>query len=426
MQKQLITKVAFLAAALAGTFAFSGCGKEEAVATAPQGPTEVPLPVEDVVYQDREIIYSLPGRVDAVRLADVSARVTGILLERKFEEGAKVEKDQVLFQIDPDPLIATRDAAAADLASAEASLDGAQITFKRYSELVDSGGVSRQAYDDARVAVDSAKAQVLAAKAALRTAEINLGYASVTAPITGIIGAALVTEGALVSGNALTPMAVIQQMDPINFDFTRSSKSLLELRAAINAGTVEKIDDETVAVKLVLEDGSTYPYTGKLKFSEVTVDKSTGMYKLRAEFPNPDNTLLPGMFARAVISAGVNHHAILVPQKAVSIGTAGKATIYVVDENDLVTTRSIQIGEMDGTDWVVKDGLKAGDRYAANGLIAIAQALAQNPLGVKAVDSTPGASAVPEPEPAAEAPAAEVAPAEGAVPAEPAPAEAAQ
>lgn len=399
MKQRKHQKFFFFAAltALAGTLAFSGCDeKKESAATPPAGPTPVPVTVETVEYQERELVQEFPGRVDAVRLADVSARVTGILLERKFEEGAKVEKGQVLFQIDPDPLLAARDAAAAQLAGAKAQLESAEITFKRYSELVNSGGVSRQDYDNARIAVDSSKAAVLSAEANLKTAEINLGYASVTAPITGIIGAALVTEGGLVSGNALTQMAVIQQMDPINFDFTRSSTNLLELRRAIAAGTVQKLDDDTVAVKLVLEDGSEYPHAGKLKFSEVTVDKATGMYKLRAEFPNPDNLLLPGMYARAVLSEGVDKQAILVPQQAVTLGTAGKASIFVVGEGDKVSTRSIQVGQMLGDSWVVTSGLKAGERYAADGVLAIGQALARNPEGVKAVAPAPADAAPAE------------------------------
>lgn len=399
MKQRKHQKFFFFAAltALAGTLAFSGCDeKKENAATQPAGPTPVPVTVETVEYRERELVQEFPGRVDAVRLADVSARVTGILLERKFEEGAKVEKGQVLFQIDPDPLLAARDAAAAQLAGAKAQLESAEITFKRYSELVDSGGVSRQDYDNARIAVDSSKAAVLSAEANLKTAEINLGYASVTAPITGIIGAALVTEGGLVSGNALTQMAVIQQMDPINFDFTRSSTNLLELRRAIAAGTVQKLDDDTVAVKLVLEDGSEYPHAGKLKFSEVTVDKATGMYKLRAEFPNPDNLLLPGMYARAVLSEGVDKQAILVPQQAVTLGTAGKASIFVVGEGDKVSTRSIQVGQMLGDSWVVTSGLKAGERYAADGVLAIGQALARNPEGVKAVAPAPADAAPAE------------------------------
>lgn len=399
MKQRKHQKFFFFAAltALAGTLAFSGCDeKKENAATQPAGPTPVPVTVETVEYRERELIQEFPGRVDAVRLADVSARVTGILLERKFEEGAKVEKGQVLFQIDPDPLLAARDAAAAQLAGAKAQLESAEITFKRYSELVNSGGVSRQDYDNARIAVDSSKAAVLSAEANLKTAEINLGYASVTAPITGIIGAALVTEGGLVSGNALTQMAVIQQMDPINFDFTRSSTNLLELRRAIAAGTVQKLDDDTVAVKLVLEDGSEYPHAGKLKFSEVTVDKATGMYKLRAEFPNPDNLLLPGMYARAVLSEGVDKQAILVPQQAVTLGTAGKASIFVVGEGDKVSTRSIQVGQMLGDSWVVTSGLKAGERYAADGVLAIGQALARNPEGVKAVAPAPADAAPAE------------------------------
>lgn len=399
MKQRKHQKFFFFAAltALAGTLAFSGCDeKKESAATPPAGPTPVPVTVETVEYQERELVQEFPGRVDAVRLADVSARVTGILLERKFEEGAKVEKGQVLFQIDPDPLLAARDAAAAQLAGAKAQLESAEITFKRYSELVNSGGVSRQDYDNARIAVDSSKAAVLSAEANLKTAEINLGYASVTAPITGIIGAALVTEGGLVSGNALTQMAVIQQMDPINFDFTRSSTNLLELRRAIAAGTVQKLDDDTVAVKLVLEDGSEYPHAGRLKFSEVTVDKATGMYKLRAEFPNPDNLLLPGMYARAVLSEGVDKQAILVPQQAVTLGTAGKASIFVVGEGDKVSTRSIQVGQMLGDSWVVTSGLKAGERYAADGVLAIGQALARNPEGVKAVAPAPADAAPAE------------------------------
>lgn len=386
MKKDRITKGFFLSALAltAGLAAFTGCDEKKDDGNAPKGPAEVPVTVETVKYQEREIVQELPGRIDAVRLADVSARVTGILLERKFEEGAKVEEGQVLFQIDPDPLLAAKDAAEAQLAGAKVALEGAEITFKRYSELVKVGGVSQQNYDDARIAVDSAKAAVLAAEAALKTANINLGYASVTAPISGVIGAALVTEGALVSGAALTKMAVIQQMDPINFDFTRSTVNFLELRNAIAAGTVQKIDEDSVAVKLILEDGSEYPHVGKLKFSEVTVDKATGMYKLRAEFPNPDNLLLPGMFARATLVAGVDKQAILVPQKAVSLGTAGKATIFTVGEGDMVVPRAIRIGQMDGDFWTIREGLKPGDRIVTDGLIAIGLAF-QGGTGVKAV-----------------------------------------
>lgn len=403
MKQNKMKKTFFLTAfaALAGTFAFTGCDEKKAAEQAPKGPAEIAATVETVKYEELKIVRELPGRVDAVRLADVSARVTGILLERKFEEGAKVEKDQVLFQIDPAPLQAARDAAAAQVEVAKANLNGAQITFNRFSELVKTGGVSRQNYDDAMIAVDTAKAALLAAEAQLQSAEINLGYATVTAPISGIIGAAFVTEGGMVSGNALTKMAVIQQMDPINFDFTQSATALLELRKAIAAGTVQKIDEETVPVKLVFDDGSVYEHAGKLKFSEVSVDKSTGMYTLRAEFPNPDNLLLPGMFARAVLEEGVDKQAILVPQKAVSLGTAGKATIFTIDENDMVRPRPIQIGKMEGNFWTIKDGLKPGDRIATEGLISIGMALAQSgKAGVKIVPPKAKAEAPAIAEPA--------------------------
>lgn len=388
MMKNTMTKSFFAAAlaAFAGTFAFTGCEDKKAAVQASKGPAEIAAAVETLKYEELKIVRELPGRADAVRLADVSARVTGILLERKFEEGAKVEKDQVLFQIDPAPLQAARDAAAAQVEVAKANLNGAQITFNRFAELIKTGGVSRQNYDDAMIAVDTAKAALLAAEAQLKSAEINLGYATVTAPISGIIGAALVTEGGMVSGNALTKMAVIRQMDPINFDFTQSATAHLELRKAIAAGTVQKIDEETVPVKLIFDDGSVYEHSGKLKFSEVSVDKATGMYTLRAEFPNPDNLLLPGMFARAVLEEGVDKQAILVPQKAVSLGTAGKATIFTVDENNMVRPRAIQIGKMEGDFWTIKEGLKPGDRIATEGLISIGMALAQSgQAGVKIV-----------------------------------------
>lgn len=395
--KNKMKKTFFLTAltALAGSLAFTGCEeKKEAVVSTEKKVAEVPVTIQTIAYQQQKMMQELPGRVDAVRLADVSARVTGILLEQKFAEGTKIEKGQVLFQIDPAPLQAARDAAAAQLAGAKANLEGAQVTFNRFSELVKDGGVSRQNYDDARVALEAAKAAVLAAEAQLKSAEIDLGYASVTAPISGIIGEAYVTEGGIVSGAAMTQLAVIQQMDPINVEFMRSATSLLELRRAIAEGSVQKIDDNAVPVKLVLEDGSEYPHTGKLQFSEVTVDKSTGMYKLCAEFPNPDNTLLPGMFARVVLEEGVNNQAIRVPQKAVSIGTAGKATIFTVGEGDMIIPRQITIGKMIDGDWLVTSGLKAGDRIAADGLISIGMAF-RSGAAVKAVPVEKKAESAP-------------------------------
>ncbi len=411
MKKNKFRKNFFAAAvvALTGTLAFTGCDDKKAEGAAPSGPAEVAVTIETVSFSEHQMVQELPGRIDAVRLADVSARVTGILLERKFEEGAKVEKDQVLFQIDPAPLQAARDAAAAQVEVAKANLNGAEITFKRFSELLPTGGVSRQNYDDAMIAVDTAKAALLAAEAQLKSAEINLGYATVTAPISGIVGAALVTEGGMVSGNALTKMAVIQQMDPINFDFTRSATSFLELRKAIAAGTVEKIDENTVPVELVLEDGSVYAHKGTLKFSEVTVDKSTGMYTLRAEFPNPDNLLLPGMFARATLLEGVNRQAILVPQKAVALGTAGKATIFTVGQGDMVIPRPITIGKMSDGKWTVTDGLKPGDRIVTDGMIAIGMAL-QSGNGVKAVPLNKAPATVVPEEPEVSVPASAEAP----------------
>jgi membrane fusion protein, multidrug efflux system len=337
------------------------CGKK-APAAPPQMPpaavTFVPAAEETVT-----ITKDLPGRIDAVRVAEVRARVPGILLKRVFQEGADVKAGDVLFEIDPAPLIAARDSAAANLARAEANAAQAQNQVKRFRELIAVNAVSKQDADNAESAVAIADADVLAARATAATAELNLGYATVTAPISGRIGKALVTEGALVGQGDATRLAIIQQLDPIYFDFTQSTTDLMAVRKALEG----KPDGNKVS--LLFDDGSEYAHTGKLLFSEVSVDQTTGMVSLRAEFPNPKHELLPGMFARARAVQAVKQNAITVPQRALTRAAGGAGSVMVIDDSNHAQLRIVQTGDATGDKWVVTSGLKAGERVIIEGLL---------------------------------------------------------
>lgn len=334
-----------------------GCGKKAAPAPPQMPPAAVTFaPAESETVT---ITRDLPGRIDALRVAEIRARVSGILLKREFIEGAEVKAGDVLFQIDPAPLEAARNSAAANLARAEAAAQQAENQVKRYRELVAVNAVSKQTADDSESAVTIADAEVRAATAALATAELNLGYASVTAPISGRIGKAQVTEGALVGEGDATRLAVIQQLDPIYFDFTQSSTDLLALK---------KSGADQSKVMLLLEDGSVYEHSGKLLFSEAFVDETTGMVSLRAEFPNPKRDLLPGMFARARVVQAVKENAVTVLQRAVTRGQGGKGSVMVIDDQNKVHSRVITTGEMTGGKWIVTSGLNAGERVIIEGL----------------------------------------------------------
>lgn len=293
------------------------------------------------------------------------ARVPGILLKRVFEEGAEVKEGEVLFEIDPKPLQAARDSAAANVARAEATAKQADNQVKRFRELVAVNAVSKQDADNAESAVAISDAEILAAKAALATAELNLSYATVTAPISGRIGKALVTEGALVGQGEATPLALIQQLDPIYFDFTQSSADLLALKRSMSG----KIGTENNKVTLLLEDGSEYAETGKVLFAEVSVDESTGMVSLRAEFPNPKHDLLPGMFARAKVIQDVLQNAVTVPQRTVTRGNGGNGTVMVIDATNHAQARTVHTGEPVGDKWIITSGLKAGEKIIVEGLL---------------------------------------------------------
>jgi membrane fusion protein (multidrug efflux system) len=332
------------------------------------GPTAPPeVGVVTIQAEPLPITTELPGRIDAVRTAEVRARVAGILLKEVYREGSDVKTGDVLFQIDPAPLQAIYDGAKATLAKAEANVKQTQAQADRDKVLVKIHAVSQQDYDNAVSAAAQGSADVLVAKAALETAALNLGYATVTAPIAGRIGKALVTEGALVGENEATEMAVIQQLDPIYFDFTQSSAEGLRLRREFENGQLKSIAPGEAKITLLLEDGTTYPLAGKLLFSDITVDPTTGMITLRAEFPNPEDLLLPGMFARAQLEQAMDSQAITVPQRGVAYGADGKPTVMVVTPDDKVEVRPVTVSSAVGNKWIVTSGLKSGDRVILEG-----------------------------------------------------------
>mgnify|MGYP003835753621 CR=1 FL=1 len=347
-------------------FAFlPGC-KEEQSQQMQQPPVEVS--VTQVTTGEMPVFSELPGRVVAPREAEVRARVTGVVKKQYFTEGSTVAAGDVLFLIDPEPSQAAYDSAKADLNKAEAVLEQTQQKFNRYKELERIGAVSQQDFDDLTADLASEKADVEVAKAALKTVSLDLGYTKVRAPISGKIGKALVTEGALVSGSELTEMAVIRQMDPIYFDFTQSNADMLKLRKSIASGKLTDMGEDGRKIQLYLEDGSVYEQGGKLLFAESSVDEDTGMVLMRAEFPNANGMLLPGSFARIRISQAMNKQAVLVPQRAVQRNNDGSAIVLVVSKDNKVETKTIYTGDASGHDWVVTSGLNKGDRVIMEGL----------------------------------------------------------
>jgi len=367
---------------LAGLFGvLAGCGSKASA------PMQMPAPEVGVVTissQTLPVTTEFPGRIDAERVAQVRARATGILLKRTFVEGSEVKEGDVLFQIDPAPLKASLDSAQANWDKARANLASTQSKADRFKALVAINAVSKQDYDDAFAASLQAKADVEAAKAAMETASLNLGYATVTAPISGHIGPAQVTEGALVSQTEANQLALIQQLDPIYFDFTQSSTDVLRLRSSFDKGQLQKVAADEAKVSLVLDDGTSYQSPGKLLFRDMTVDPTTGMITLRAEFPNPDHILLPGMFARVELEQAVAEDAISVPQRAVALGGSGAATVMVVTADNKVEVRKITLGQAIGENWTVLDGLKAGDSVIVEGLQKIKPDMVVKPVAFKA------------------------------------------
>lgn len=348
--------VIFAAALLAA------CGDKEAPPPALPEAAFVTITPEKMAIENE-----LPGRIESYRTAEVRARVPGIILKRAFAEGSYVKQGQLLFQIDPRDYQAAVQSAKAALARAQANLVQADLKRKRYTPLVEINAVSKQEYDDAIAAQKQAAADVDAAKAELVRANLNLEYARVTAPISGRIGRQMVTEGALVGQNEATLLATIQQIDPIYLNLKQSSTEMLKLRQMMQAGTLKDTDKSGLKVTMVMEDGTTFNHTGKLIFSDITVEPTTGELTIRALFPNPQNMVLPGMYVRARMQQAINENAITVPQQAV-IRNNDNSTVMVLNNEDKVEIRTVKTGAAIGTSWEVLEGLKAGERVVVEGL----------------------------------------------------------
>jgi membrane fusion protein (multidrug efflux system) len=362
-----------------------------------RAPPPPPPPEVGVVTVQPEAVTAtaeLPGRTNPTLTSDVRPQVNGVIKARLFTEGADVKAGQVLYEIDPAPYRAALDQAKGVLANAQAALTTARLKAERYADLVKANAVSQQDNDDAQAAYQQAAATVVQQKAAVEAAAVNLGYTKITAPITGRIGRALATPGALAVSGQTSALATIQKLDPVYVDLTESSDELLELKQMLAGGTLGSAGPDSARVKLILAGGETYPLEGVLKFSEVTVDQTTGSVTLRAVFPNPHAMLLPGMFVRAVLNQGVYKQGILAPQQGVTHDPKGAATALVVGPDGKVQSRSLKTAGAYGDRWLVIDGLKAGDRLIVEGLLK-----AQPGMTVKAVPARPAGEKASDPPP---------------------------
>lgn len=362
MQKHNSAKCLFLFLLISGMF-ISGCDDKNKAATGAQPPSVIVHIVKTAPFA---VTTELPGRTSAFRIAEVRPQVDGIILKRNFTEGSDVQAGASLYQIDPATYQAAYDSAKGNVARAKAAAEIAHLTVKRYQPLVGTQYVSKQEYDQAVATAKQADADLLSAQAAVETARINLAYTRVTSPITGRIGKSSVTEGALVTNGQADALATVQQLDPIYVDLTQSSNDFLQLKQAVEKGSLTK--DSASSVKIVMDNGDIYPQVGKLEFTDVTVDESTGSVTLIALFPNPDHQLLPGMFVRARVDQGVRPDAILIPQQSVTRTPRGDALVMVVNAQNKVETRTIQASEAVGDRWLVSNGLNPGDKVIVSGI----------------------------------------------------------
>lgn len=391
--------------ALASVMALTACDQNGAPAAAQAAGGQAPqIPVGVIVAAPSQIgmVTELPGRVEASRTAEVRARVAGILQKRAFTEGSDVKTGQTLFRIDAAPYEAALQSAKATLAQAEANLVQTSAQLERFRPLVAANAISKQDFVNAESAQKQAKAQVAAAHANVRTADINLGYARVTAPISGRIGRALVTEGALVGQGTATPLAVIQQINPVYVNFTQSATEAFKLRKAMQEGKLQSAGKEAAEVQIMLDDGSAYELPGKLLFSDLSVDASTGQVTLRAEIPNPKGLLLPGLYVRVRMEQAQITDAIAIPQQAVTRTDQGD-TVMVVSTEGTVQQRTVKVTLAKDNQWLIQEGLQAGEQVMVDGF----QKLQMVPPGtpVKAVPWIAPGQESPSEQPTEDAPA---------------------
>lgn len=327
---------------------------------------KIPVNVVQVEPEITTLYVELPGRVESTEEAQVRARVTGIVTAINFEQGSEVQEGDLLFTIDPAPYEAVRDQAAAQLKNAQAEASTAKLLAQRYGKLIKQNAVSRQEYDAAMASSTQSQAAIDSAQASLKSANIDLGYTKVTAPISGRIGAAEITVGALVSASEATHLATIQRLDELYVNITRPVGEVMDLRKAIADGTLKSDPDGAAKVSAIFDDRSTYKETGRLLFSGVSVDPTTGQLRLRAIFPNPDQLLLPGMFVRVRLEQGVNEKALLVPVQAVQYATDGSASLMLVKDG-VVQTAPVKLGSLINERIIVNDGIEPGDTVVVAG-----------------------------------------------------------
>lgn len=367
-KKSLISGSLLLAAVL-----LSACGeKQQAMQGHTPQVTVVTLSSEPVT-----LTRELPGRTNPYKVAEVRPQVDGLVKEQLFHEGGLVKAGEALYQLDDARYQADYDSARASLERAQAALNIASLNAGRTKDLVKTGAVSKQDNDTAIASLQQARADVAAAKAALQRSRVMLDFARISAPISGRIGISSVTQGALVTANQSTALATVQQLDPIYVDLTQSVSELLSLRQAVASGNMQSA--QNLPVTILLEDGSQYPHAGKLEFSEVSVDPTTGSVRLRVVVPNPDHLLLPGMYVRASVGSGQRQNAILVPQQGIARDPKGDTSAMVLGEGNAVEVRPVKVSQTVGSNWLVESGLNAGDRVIVEGLQKIRPGVVVNP-----------------------------------------------
>ncbi|MDP2679939.1 MAG: efflux RND transporter periplasmic adaptor subunit [Rhodoferax sp.] len=368
------------------------CGQGNIPAAGPGAPPLAEVGVITVKLTDVGLVTELPGRLEASRVAQVRARAAGIVQKRLFAEGSQVRAGQALFQIDASAYQATLASALASVAKAEANQMQASAQAERFKPLIEAKAISQQEFVNAQAAQKLAEADVAVARAAVQTARINLGYAAITAPISGRIGRALVTEGALVGQGEATPMAVIQQIDPMYVNFTQSASDVMRLRRQLESGQLKRAGNQAASVRLVLEDGSEYAKPGKLLFSDLTVDSTSGQITLRAEVPNPAGTLLPGLFVRVRLEQAQAGSAITLPQQAVTRSPQGDS-VMVVSSDGKVAPRPVKVGAQQSGQWVILDGLQSGDQVMVDGFQKLRGGAPVKPVPWQAPGSAPAKAA---------------------------------
>ncbi|MDB5715116.1 MAG: efflux transporter periplasmic adaptor subunit [Sphingomonadales bacterium] len=354
-----------LSVALSVLLMVSGCG-----APAPTPPPAPPVGVVTVGQETVTLTTELPGRITAVETSEVRPQVAGVIRRRLFTEGSMVRAGQVLYEIEDAPYRAALGSASGQLGAAQSQINATRLMAQRYNQLVAVNAVSKQEADNATASAQQATANVAAQRAAVEAARVNLNFTRIKAPISGRIGRSAFTVGALVQTGQVDPLATIQRTDTVFVDVTQSAAQLLDLRAAMQSGDLTR-DVSSARVQLLLPNGQTYPIEGRLEFSEVTVDQTTGAVTLRASFPNPHGTLLPGLYVRAKLVEGVRHQAITAPQQGIARDPRGRATALVVNAQNRVEQRNVTTDRMIGDRWIVTSGLKRGDRLIVEGQLNV-------------------------------------------------------